>query len=234
MLRQDPNVVMVGEIRDAETAEIALTAAQTGHLIFSTLHTNDSTSAVSRLIDLQVSPFFIASSVNAILAQRLVRKLCSCCVESSDVTDLKRGLLAMGYDRSPVVSYLPLGCEKCDGKGYSGRIGVYELLLLDDRLREAIRNGVRDQALRDLATAAGMRLLIDDAIGKVLEGITTLDEVMRVVPFVQRTNLCCAQCHCELNPKFHFCPACGTACRSDLIIQRSPNERAPSRSSYAL
>jgi len=224
VLRQDPNVVMVGEIRDSETAEIALTAAQTGHLLFSTLHTNDSTSTISRLIDLQVQPFFIASSVNAILAQRLVRKLCSCRIESSDVTELQNGLLGMGYSRSPIVSYLANGCPMCDNTGYSGRIGVYELLILDDSVRRAIRDNVRDDALRDFVTATGMNLMIEDAISKVLDGITTLDEVLRVVPYVKRSNISCTQCHSELSPRFRFCPTCGTACQPSSNIPGGVHE----------
>jgi type IV pilus assembly protein PilB len=224
VLRQDPNVVMVGEIRDSETAEIAFTAAQTGHLLFSTLHTNDSASTISRLIDLEVPPFFIASSLNAILAQRLVRKLCSCRVVSQDVTELQSGLLNLGYDRTPVVAYIPKGCDRCDSTGYSGRIGVYELLLLDDRIRQAIRDNVRDDALRDFVTSNGMRLMIDDAVNKVLEGITTLDEVLRVVSHVTRSSSTCTHCHSDLNPKFSFCPICGNACQPASTIPGGAND----------
>ena len=223
---------MVGEIRDSETAEIALTAAQTGHLLFSTLHTNDSASTISRLIDLQVPPFFIAASVNAILAQRLVRKLCSCRTASEDVTELQSGLLSLGYESTPVVAYVPKGCDRCDNTGYSGRIGVYELLLLDDRIRQAIRNNVRDDALRDFVTSNGMRLMIDDAVNKVMEGITTLDEVLRVVPHVTRVNSTCTHCHSDLNPKFSFCPNCGTACQPASTIPGVPmsqNNRSADR-----
>jgi type IV pilus assembly protein PilB len=219
MLRQDPNVVMVGEIRDSETAEIALTGAQTGHLLFSTLHTNDSASSVSRLIDLQIPPFFIASSVNAILAQRLVRKLCRCRIESPDVAELQAGLLAMGYKETPLLAYLPRGCDKCDNTGYRGRIGIYELLMFDDHIRQAIRNNVRDEVLRDFATSSGMRPMMDDAVDKVLQGVTTLEEVLRVVPHTRRVNVSCAQCNSNLNPRFRFCPFCGAACQPNLIPQ---------------
>lgn len=218
VLRQDPNVVMVGEIRDAETAEIALTGAQTGHLVFSTLHTNDSFSAVSRLIDLKIPPFLVASSLNAILAQRLVRKLCPCRIESSDVTGLRSELLAMGYDETPVASYLPKGCADCDNTGYKGRIGVYELLLLDDHIRQAIRNDARDEVLRDYATSSGMRLMIDDAISKVLQGVTTVNEVLRVVPHTKRLVPFCTHCRSTLNPSFRFCPVCGTECPSHAMV----------------
>jgi type II secretory ATPase GspE/PulE/Tfp pilus assembly ATPase PilB-like protein len=220
MLRQDPNVVMVGEIRDAETAEIALTGAQTGHLLFSTLHTNDSTSAISRLVDLQVPPFFIASSVNAILAQRLVRKLCTCRLESPDVTELQAGLLSMGYKKTPIATYIPQGCEKCDNSGFSGRIGVYELLLLDDRVRQAIRNNMRDEVLRDFATSSGMLLMADDAVNKVLQGVTTLEEVQRVVPCTKRVNPLCSNCDGTLHPSYRFCPHCGTPCQPDLDLSK--------------
>jgi len=217
VLRQDPNVVMVGEIRDSETAEIALTAAQTGHLLFSTLHTNDSASAVSRLIDLQIPPFFIASSVNAILAQRLVRKLCRCRIESPEVGELQAGLLSMGFKETPIATYIPKGCDKCDHTGFRGRIGVYELLMLDDHIRQAIRNNVRDEVLRDHASSVGMRPMINDAVDKVLQGITTLDEVVRVVPYVKRANFSCSQCNSTLNPRFRYCPFCGAACQATLI-----------------
>ncbi len=188
VLRQDPDIVMVGEIRDTETAEIALTGAQTGHLVFSTLHTNDSVSAISRLIDLKIPPFLIASSVNAVLAQRLVRKLCPCRIESFDTTELQSELRGMGYEKTPIVAYFPKGCPNCDNTGYKGRIGVYEMLMIDEHIRQAIRNDVRDDVLRDYATSSGMRLMVDDAISKVLQGITTVNEVLRVIPYVKRLN----------------------------------------------
>ena len=218
VLRQDPNVVMVGEIRDPETAEIALTAAQTGHLLFSTLHTNDAVSAISRLIDLEVAPFFIASSVNAIIAQRLVRKLCSCRIATSEVEELQHDLRTMGFHHVPLVSYYPKGCSECHNTGYRGRLGVCELLVIDDSIRQAIRNNVRDEVLRDYAISAGMRLMVDDAVNKVLQGVTTVDEILRVVPHVRQVNPTCVHCRSALNPRFRFCPVCGAACQPDLAV----------------
>ena len=218
ILRQDPDVVMVGEIRDAETAEIALTAAQTGHLIFSTLHTNDSIAAISRLIDLEVPPFFIASSVNAIVAQRLVRRLCSCRIATSEVDELHCDLRNMGFDHVPVVAYYPKGCGECNGTGYRGRVGVYEVLLIDDAIRQAIRNNMRDEVLRDYAISAGMRLMIEDAVNKVLQGLTTIHEVLRVVPHVRQMNPVCPHCRSALNPRFRFCPVCGAASEANFAV----------------
>ena len=216
VLRQDPDVVMVGEIRDPETAEIALTAAQTGHLIFSTLHTNDSISAISRLIDLEVPPFFIASSVNAIIAQRLVRRLCSCRIATPEVDELHCDLRNMGFDHAPLVAYYPKGCGECNGTGYRGRVGVYEVLLIDDSMRQAIRNNMRDEVLRDYAISAGMRLMVEDAVSKVLQGLTTVDEILRLVPHVKHVNHVCLHCRSALNPRFRFCPICGAASPDDI------------------
>jgi len=218
ILRQDPDVIMVGEIRDSETAEIALQAAQTGHLVLSTLHTNDSVSVVSRLTDLGAQPFLICSSVTAVLAQRLLRRLCSCS-KSGRVSGahLKRLLAAGVTDFSEMVRE-PVGCPACDNTGYKGRVGVYELLLPDEAIRDAIRSGISEDHLRNIACSQGMKLMQEDALGKVRAGITTLDEVFRVLRFEDSNISHCADCGKPLNPSFLFCPLCGTRTRAAMVV----------------
>jgi type IV pilus assembly protein PilB len=207
MLRQDPNVIMVGEIRDQETAEIALQASQTGHLVLSTLHTNDSVAAITRLLDLGVPAFLVASSVSAVMAQRLVRKLCSC---SAEVPATPEYAAHMTAARLPAAHmHVPRGCEVCGRTGYKGRVGIYELLPIDEELRAAIRNGKKDDEIRTLARASGMKLMQEDALRKVRVGVTALEEVMRVVPFEENAALHCPACNEGLAPTFAFCPYCG-------------------------
>jgi type II secretory ATPase GspE/PulE/Tfp pilus assembly ATPase PilB-like protein len=214
ILRQDPNVIMVGEIRDAETAEIALQAAQTGHLVLSTLHTNDSVAAIARLLDLNVQPFLIASSVTQIIAQRLVRKLCVKCRTQDTISGEYAGrLLAAGIVDFENKMYIPVGCSECDGQGYKGRTGIYEVLNFDEQIRISVRNATRDEELRNLARSGGMRLMHEDALEKVRQGITTLEEVMRVVPFDHGASLRCRNCGKGLAPAFLFCPYCGAGTR---------------------
>ena len=182
ILRQDPDVIMVGEIRDKETAEIAIRAALTGHLVFSTLHTNDAAGAVSRLIDMGIEPFLVASSIEGLVAQRLVRRLCPTCrkpwkidetflaAEEFPIHRLKEGTI---YEANPD------GCEECRGTGFKGRTGIYEIIVVDDTIRPLIvqrqsSNIIKQQALRN-----GMRTLRDDGWTKVLNGITTFEEVIR-------------------------------------------------------
>ncbi len=166
ILRQDPDVVMIGEIRDLETAQIAVQASLTGHLVFATLHTNDAVSAVNRLVDMGVEPFLLASSLIGVLAQRLVRRLCPQC-------------------RKPFVSngatlYAAQGCAACNHSGYHGRTGIYEMLLVDDELRRLVHDRASEQQLRDRALAHGMRSLRDDGLRWVRQGVTSLEEIVRV------------------------------------------------------
>jgi type IV pilus assembly protein PilB len=209
ILRQDPNVIMIGEIRDRETAEIALKAAQTGHLVLSTLHTNDAVSAVTRLLDLGVPGFQIATSVSGIIAQRLVRRLCSCHHVFPMSSEYASRLLQAGILDPPAMQHSPNGCDDCDSTGYKGRIGIYEILLLDDSIRGAVRSGGRNDEIRTLARNNGMKLMQEYALDRVREGLTTLDEVVRVVPFESITATYCAACHRELASAFHYCPYCG-------------------------
>lgn len=215
MLRQDPNVIMVGEIRDKETAEIATKAAQTGHLLLSTLHTNDAISAITRLLDLGVPGFQIASSVTAIIAQRLVRRLCSCREEAPASPEYIARFRELGIQTPPVKQYFATGCEKCDMTGYKGRVGVYEMLILNETIRSIIRSGGRSDEIHVIAHHDGMRRMQEYAIDRVNESDTTLEEVMRVVPFEHIFSLRCRSCHKELSPAFQFCPNCGRG-QSDL------------------
>lgn len=213
ILRQDPNVIMVGEIRDVETAEIALQSAQTGHLVLSTLHTNDAVAAISRLLDLGIPPFLVASSVTQIVAQRLVRKLCACKQEAAITPEYARRLLAADIADFEDKMFVPGGCNNCENTGYRGRVGIYEVLVFDERLRAAVRSSAQDGEIRNLARSGGMRRMQDDAMDKVKQGITSLEEVMRVVPFEQESALRCRSCGKELASTFLFCPFCGTGVR---------------------
>lgn len=181
MLRQAPNIIMIGEIRDAETANIAINASLTGHLVFSTLHTNDAPSAVARLADIGVKPFLIASAVRAVLAQRLVRKLCPVCKTPSALTD--KELRALSLDPSRITEatiFGPEGCEKCRNSGYKGRMGIFELFHVDDEVRQMINQGLTTTQLRRRARELGMRTLREDGIRKVLAGLTSGSEVVHV------------------------------------------------------
>ncbi len=183
IVRQDPDIILVGEIRDMETAEIAIQSALTGHLVFSTLHTNDSASAITRLIDMGVEPFLVSSSVNAILAQRLVRKICPHCRESyqPDTEYLTRvGLSLDKFGDHPL--YRGQGCPECLGTGYRGRLGLYELMILSDELKSMILTTSDAGQIKKhaLSQDSGMHTLRQDGLDKVLEGLTTLEEVFRV------------------------------------------------------
>ena len=175
IVRQDPDIVMVGEIRDAETADIAIHAALTGHLVLSTLHTNDAASAATRLIDMGMESFLVASSVIGVMAQRLVRVICPYCKREVDVPEEVRE--QFGLD-GPV--YRGEGCEHCKGTGFVGRTGIYELLVVDDEIRSLITKKVDSETIKRAAVAKGMRTLLEDGLLKVRKGITTLEEVLRV------------------------------------------------------
>ena len=195
ILRQDPNIIMVGEIRDFETAEIAIQAALTGHLVFSTLHTNDAPGAITRLIDMGVEPFLTSSSVIGVLAQRLVRKICPDCKEKYAPT--KEALKDIGLNQEEKIDgsttltinpersrridfYQGKGCAKCMNTGYKGRISIYELMLPDDKIRNAIIAKAPTDEIRKLACSSGMITLMKDGIEKIKAGITTVEEVLRV------------------------------------------------------
>jgi type IV pilus assembly protein PilB len=180
MLRQAPNIILVGEIRDLETAEMAIQAALTGHLVFSTLHTNDAPSALTRLVDMGVKPFLVASSVQAIMAQRLVRILCNECKEPDPEVNLVtlRGLGVTDEQLNQATFMKPVGCEKCHGMGYRGRLGIFEIMVMNAQIREmAFKRGSLSE-VRQASRILGMRSLMEDGLIKVLKGITTLDEIL--------------------------------------------------------
>jgi general secretion pathway protein E len=206
-LRQDPDVIMVGEIRDKETAEIAIQASLTGHMVLSTIHTNDSAGAVTRLVDMGVEPFLVRSSIVGILAQRLVRRLCDACKVGYEPTEQELIQLALDprnlqwkRDRKlsnryqpygvpyefagqkmadPPLFYRAPGCDACGGKGYSGRCGIYEMMVIDDAVGALILENADSQAIKRAATSSGMDTLRDDGARKVLMGMTTVEEVLK-------------------------------------------------------
>ena len=181
VLRQDPDIIMIGEIRDHETAVMAIQSALTGHLVFSTLHTNDAASAVTRLLDLGIEPYLVASSVIAVLAQRLVRKICQEC--AAPYLPAEEDLLRLGLHRSDIAGSRisrGAGCEACRGSGYRERIGIFELLSVDAAIRDGIQRRANATEIREAAIAGGMRLLGEDGIDKIKSGMTTVDEVARV------------------------------------------------------
>jgi type II secretory ATPase GspE/PulE/Tfp pilus assembly ATPase PilB-like protein len=180
ILRQDPDVVMVGEIRDSETAEIAIRAALTGHQVFSTLHTNDSTGAVTRLLDMGVEAYLISSSLEGVLAQRLVRRICSeCRVEAPVSPALRSRLESLGAQQLEGKFYRGNGCEECRGTGYRGRIGIFELLPIDTEFRELILQK-RSSAKLKASAQRTMITMHQDALQKATAGITSLEEILRV------------------------------------------------------
>ncbi|WP_337173825.1 GspE/PulE family protein [Paludisphaera sp.] len=181
MLRQNPNILLVGEIRDLETAETAIQASLTGHLVFSTLHTNDAPSAITRLVDIGLQPFLVASSVLAILAQRLVRKVCpKCKVRVEPPAHILAGL-GLRPELAKKANFVKgKGCSNCNKKGYRGRLGIYELMLMTNTVREMAFKGESTLAIRKVARKQGMRTLFEDGVIKAIKGITTLDEVLRI------------------------------------------------------
>jgi type IV pilus assembly protein PilB len=206
ILRQDPDVILVGEIRDAETAEIALRAAQTGHLVLSTLHTNDSVSTITRLIDLGIEPYMLASSLHLIMAQRLVRRVCDRCAapEEPDPAAL-RALRIDANQRFRRGS----GCRACRKSGYTGRMAVFEVMPISRRIASLIESKTSETDLLGRAIEEGMRPLAEDAVSKVCAGLTTLEELRRVVDIAEEEKLC-PGCHRAVQESFSVCPHCAT------------------------
>ncbi len=181
ILRQAPNIIMIGEIRDLETASIATNASLTGHLVFSTLHTNDAPSAVARLVDIGVQPFLVASSVRAIMAQRLVRRLCVNCRRPGEISETEmRALNIEPGQLSDAQVMKPIGCEQCRGTGYKGRMGIFEIFGIDDEVRHMINKRTSTVQLRQRARELGMRTLREDGVRKVLAGLTSAEEVISI------------------------------------------------------
>jgi type IV pilus assembly protein PilB len=191
ILRQDPNIIMVGEIRDQETADIAVNAALTGHLLLSTLHTNDAPTALPRLLEMGVEPFLIASTVNVVIAQRLVRKICEKCKTEVKLkkTEILSILESIGYDLTienikkvkDSKFYKGTGCSFCNNTGYYGRLGIFEVLYISSQIKEAIMKRKDRSKIKSIALKEGMTTMIQDGFSKVLKGLTTIEEVLRVI-----------------------------------------------------
>jgi len=176
ILRQDPDIIMVGEIRDFDTAVIAMQASLTGHLVLSTLHTNDAPSALVRLIDMGIEPFLVASSLTVVLAQRLLRTICPHCKVSYKPSETELSY----FSKPPEFLFRGTGCEKCKGKGYFGRTGIFELLVIDNEIRSMITEKIDSQSIKNFAISKGMKSLRVDGLEKVIKGVTTVEEVLRV------------------------------------------------------
>ena len=181
MLRQNPNILLVGEIRDQETAETAIQASLTGHLVFSTLHTNDAPSAVTRLVDIGIQPFLVASSVMGIMAQRLVRKICPKCRQRIEPPAHILQSLGLRPELAKKANFMKgKGCSNCNKSGYRGRMGIYELMTMTNQIRELTFKGESTQVIRKMARKQGMRTLFEDGMIKAMKGQTSIEEVMRI------------------------------------------------------
>ena len=185
MLRQDPDIIMVGEIRDAETANIAVNTALTGHLLLSTLHTNDAVTTLPRLTDMGIDPYLVASTMNIAIGQRLVRKICEGCKEERVSTQAVKASLATLSVLKPLKAgektYHGKGCDACAGSGYKGRISINEVLVTSPALREAILRKASSDEMRTIAIEEGMTTMLDDGFEKIRKGITTIEEILRVI-----------------------------------------------------
>ncbi len=210
ILRQDPNVVMVGEMRDRETAEIAMQASLTGHVVLSTLHTNDSVASIVRLMNLGIQPYLIASSVNGVIAQRLVRVICSHCKEQYvPSTEDLLSVRIKDTETAPFKVYRGKGCDHCKNSGYSGRTGIYEVFPMSARIKEMIASKASEGEIRQTAIAEGMKTLGENALEKVRMGITTLEEIRRVVYTEGESASVCSSCGKVVNADFKVCAYCG-------------------------
>ncbi|MBI2964033.1 MAG: Flp pilus assembly complex ATPase component TadA [Deltaproteobacteria bacterium] len=210
VLRQDPDVILVGEIRDRETAEIAFQAAQTGHLVLSTVHTNDTAATVTRLLELGIEPHAMGPSLLAIVAQRLVRKVCTACAEPFVPSEEVRADLGLPADRKLAHGR---GCPRCRNTGFSGRTGCYEVLEVTTGIEQLIADKAPETAIRVLAEEQGMTSILEDARHKILDGTTTPSEVLRVVELDTKRRLSCPSCHSAIEESFTTCPYCRTQLR---------------------
>jgi type II secretory ATPase GspE/PulE/Tfp pilus assembly ATPase PilB-like protein len=193
-------------------------------LVLSTLHTNDSVSAIVRLIDLGIAGFLISSSVSGVLAQRLVRKLCACHTLEPASSEFQFRLAQNGILKAPSKMAVPGGCVKCDHTGYKGRVGIYELLRFDESIKNVIRTGGNIDQIREIARSCGMRSMQDDAIDKLLGGVTSIEEVLRVVPMDSVASVECHKCSHRIYSSFKFCPNCGARCN---VAARTQKNTAP-------
>jgi type IV pilus assembly protein PilB len=211
ILRQDPDIILVGEIRDNETAKIATQAAQTGHLVLSTLHTDDAPSTVTRLTDMNLEPYVIASALIGVVAQRLVRRLClQCRRQYTPEADTLRALNLSEAAAAQFVFYKAVGCEDCNHTGYRGRMGIYEVMRVSDKIRRLVAQRASEDIIRDAAIASGMITLGEDALAKVKSGVTSAEELFRVVTEVKEVRTLCPTCSAAVGVEFMACPQCGT------------------------
>lgn len=222
ILRQDPDIILVGEIRDQETAEIAVRAAQTGHLVLSTLHTNDSVATISRLLDLGIDPFLVATATNAILAQRLVRRICRSCAEPYEPD--KHTLALLGLRAENVSFQRGSGCNACRHSGFAGREAVFEVMPMTPAMAKLVERRAPESACRRQAKEDGMIPLGANALAKILSGVTTAEEVLRVIDAFEG-SACCPTCHQVVDDSFSVCPHCATPLRNQC---RSCGERLES------
>jgi len=210
ILRQDPDVILVGEIRDAETAKIAMQAAQTGHLVLSTIHTDDAPSVVTRLLDIGTESYVIAGALIGVVAQRLVRRLCvHCRRQYTPPPETLRALNMTEADAATIPFYKSVGCDQCNHTGYRGRIGIYEVMRVTDKVRRLISARAPEDQIREAAISGGMISLGEDGLAKVKSGITTPEELIRVVTEVREMRTLCAGCGSAVGVDFNACPSCG-------------------------
>ncbi len=221
-LRQDPDVILVGEVRDLETAQAAFQAAMTGHLVFTSLHTNSSVGAVTRLIHLGIEPYLVSSAVQGIIAQRLVRRICPNCRK---LTTYDKSLVdELGLDTSafPDKLYYGEGCDACDQSGFKGRLGLFEVFHMNEEFRQALITHYDETRLTNMATSMGMTTLLEDASQKIIDGSTTLEEVLRVLGPTVKYDYSCRKCGTDLEPQYLVCPYCGEEQRRTCRECRSP------------
>jgi type IV pilus assembly protein PilB len=210
MLRQDPDIMMIGEVRDLETAQIAFRASITGHLILSTVHTNDAPSAITRLVDLGLQPYMAASSLIAVVSMRLVRLLCPKCRDRYVPSGAELRVLGVSPTQAgDLTLFRPAGCDHCAQTGYRGRTGVFEILEMDETLRRLVSTGAPESVLRRTALEAGMVPIGEDGLAKVIAGETSLEELQRVVFCEEEAGRVCPACHATVSAEFLFCPHCG-------------------------
>jgi type II secretory ATPase GspE/PulE/Tfp pilus assembly ATPase PilB-like protein len=208
-MRQDPDIVLVGEIRDFETADVAFKAALTGHMVLTSLHTNSAIASITRLIDMGVRPYLLSSAIEGILAQRLIRKICKHCRQEEKPDQEILELLKIPASAFDGKVYKGRGCERCNQTGFSGRTGIFELFILNDDFKHFISSNYKEAELTKMARAGGMRTLLEDGIDKVRQGVTSLDEILRVIGSQNKFERPCPNCHSMIDLTFLYCPFCG-------------------------
>jgi type IV pilus assembly protein PilB len=227
ILRQDPDVIMVGEMRDSETASIAIQASITGHLVLTTLHTNTAVAAITRLKNLGIPPYLIASSLNGVIAQRLVRKLCDRCKKAFSPTEEE--LIIIGFKQmsaSHLKFYKEVGCESCGNTGYRGRIGVFEILIINTAIRKLIANNAIEDVILKASLDIGMKCMSEDGIEKVKAGVTSINELTRVLYVTDEEAInICPDCSETVRHDFLICPYCSYLLVNECLNCGKPRER---------